>query len=186
MAIPVPADLVEAAKDGSPAQMERLLKVAWPDAYRLARSIIGESQGAEDVAQEACIILCRTLTSLRNAAAFRVWFYRIVVREAAEYKRRQPRVEPVTETAAACVDQTSKIDLRRALSALPQRLRAIVVLRYFEDFSSREIASVLRTTDGAVRFHLMIAKRRLRPLLSENPKYSINTASEVRTNAIQF
>jgi RNA polymerase sigma-70 factor (ECF subfamily) len=121
---------------------------------------------------------------LRSAAAFRVWFYRIVIREAAEYKRRQPRIEPIAETAAACADQTATIDIRRALSALPQRLRAIVVLRYFEDLSSREIASVLRTTDGAVRFHLMIAKRRLRPLLGENPKNSTNTASEVRTNAI--
>ncbi|HVR45205.1 MAG TPA: sigma factor-like helix-turn-helix DNA-binding protein [Candidatus Binatia bacterium] len=39
------------------------------------------------------------------------------------------------------------------------------MLRYFEDLSSREIASILRIHDGAVRFRLMVAKLRLRQLL---------------------
>jgi len=81
MPTPVPRELVEAARDGGPAQIERLVEAIWPDAYRLARAILGEQQGAEDAAQEACIILYRTIASLRSAAAFRVgsiasWFAR--------------------------------------------------------------------------------------------------------------
>jgi RNA polymerase sigma-70 factor (ECF subfamily) len=179
----VPAEIVEAAKDGDPVQMERLLKAVWPDAFRLARAILGDPQSAQDVAQEACIILCQTLVSLRRAAAFHVWFYRIVVRAASQYRRRQSRIKPTVETALNAPDETVAIDVWRALSALPQRLREIVVLRYFEDLSSREIASVLRTTDGAVRFHLMIAKRRLRPFLVESER-TPQASNEVHTNAI--
>ncbi|MDQ6780326.1 MAG: RNA polymerase sigma factor [Candidatus Eremiobacteraeota bacterium] len=184
MAVSVPAEVIEAARDGSEADTERLLVLIWPEAYRLARSIVGERQGAEDVAQEACIILCRTLKSLHSSAAFRVWFYRVVVREASEFKRRRSREEPPTATAPDTADHVAALDVWHALSVLPRKLRDVVVLRYFEDLSSREIASVLRIPDGTVRFRLMIAKRLLRPLLDERPGYISPTLSEVTTHAV--
>jgi len=98
------------------------------------------------------------------------WFYRIVVREASELKRRRARAEHATEPAPNIADQTASMDVWRALLALPQNLRDVIVLRYFEDLSSREIASVLRIPAGTVRFRLMIAKRRLHPLLSDSPE----------------
>ncbi len=93
MATPVPSELVDAARTGGRDEIELLLRTVWPDAYRLARVILGEDQPAEDAAQEACIIVYRTIASLRSSAAFRTWFYRIVVREAAEIKRRRSRTE---------------------------------------------------------------------------------------------
>jgi RNA polymerase sigma-70 factor, ECF subfamily len=183
MAIPVSVELVRAACEGGPAEIERLLEAVWPDAYRLARAVLEDRQAAEDAAQEACVILYRTIASLRNAAAFRVWFYRIVVREASELKRRRSRVETVPEPEPSAVDQTTSIDVWRALASLPQHLRDIVVLRYFEDLSSREIASVLRIPAGTVRFRLMMAKRRLRPLLNDTPEHAPNPYEE-RIHAI--
>ena len=75
------------------------------------------------------------------------------------------------------------MDIWRALSTISARQRTVVVLHYFEDLSSREIAAVLGTTDGAVRFHLMMAKRRLRPLLDDGVNSLSPASSEVRTNA---
>lgn len=80
-------------------------------------------------------------------------------------------------------DETASVDVWQALS-LPKKLRDVVVLRYFEDLSSREIASVLGVPDGTVRFRLMIAKRRLRPLLDDSFQNVTQATSEVRTNAI--
>ncbi len=184
MAIPVPADLVDAARTGGRDEIELLLSTVWPDAFRLARAIVGEDQPAEDAAQEACIAVCRTIGSLRSAAAFRTWFYRIVVREAAELKRRRSRTEPAAEPPAIARDETSSIDVWRALSVLPQKLREVVVLHYFEDLSSREIGSVLGIPEGTVRFRLMIAKQRLRPLLGEYSERIPQPSGEVRTSAI--
>ena len=184
MAFPVPTELVEAAKEGGSAQIERLLEAIWPEAYRLARAIVGERQGAEDAAQEACIVLYRTIASLRSAAAFRVWFYRIVVREASELRRRRSRNEPAPAIAPNTADHTASIDLWDALAALPPHLRDVVVLRYFEDLSSREIGSVLRIPDGTVRFRLMMARRRLRPLLGDDPDRATRAIREATPNAI--
>ena len=182
MAIPVPTELIEAARSGDAPQIEALLEIMWPDAYRLARAIIGEDQPAQDAAQEACIILYRTIASLRSATAFRTWFYRIVVREASELRRRRLRAEEIDIKHAA--DQTAALDVWRALASLPQHLREVVVLRYFEDLSSREIAQVLRIPDGTVRFRLMIARRRLRPLLGGETDQPSPTTGKAKVNAI--
>jgi RNA polymerase sigma-70 factor (ECF subfamily) len=184
MATPVPPELVDAARTGGRDEIELLLRAVWPDAYRLARAVLGEDQPAEDAAQEACIILYRTIASLRSSAAFRTWFYRIVVREAAELKRRRARTEPAVEAAMTAADQTAPIDVWRALAALSHTLREVVVLRYFEDLSSPEIASVLGVPEGTVRFRLMVARQRLRPLLDDyNGRFS-QSSGEARINAI--
>jgi RNA polymerase sigma-70 factor (ECF subfamily) len=182
MAIPLPTAVIEAARNGDALHIEALIEVVWPDAYRLARAILGEDQPAQDAAQEACIILYRTIASLRNAAAFRTWFYRIVVREASDLKRRRSGNEEI-ELKQQAADPTAVLDVWRALASLPQHLRDVVVLRYFEDLSSREIAQVLRIPDGTVRFRLMIAKRRLRPLLGEIDPLSPATG-KANVNAI--
>lgn len=184
MATPVPTELVDAARTGGRDEIEVLLRTVWPDAYRLARGVLGEAQPAEDAAQEACIVVYRTIASLRSSAAFRTWFYRIVVREAAEVKRRRSRVEPVQDAPVIAVDQTAPVDVWRALSVLSQKLREVVVLRYFEDLASPEIASVLGIPEGTVRFRLMIARQRLRPLLGDYSERFSPSSGEARINAI--
>ncbi len=159
--------LVEAAAMGDAAQLDRLIESVWPTAYRVAFAVLGERGEAEDAAQEACVILCRSISSLRSQDAFRVWFYRIVVREAAAIKRRRGRA--LTQPAAQYVlsDQAASMDIWSALRSLPHNLREVVVLRYFEDLNSSEIAEALNVPAGTVRFRLMRAKRRLRPLLDD-------------------
>lgn len=183
MADAVRADFVKAACSGGRAEIERLLQAIWPDAYQLAFAVLGDAPSAEDTAQEACVIVYRSIASLRDPTAFRTWFYRLVIREASRLKQRS-RTETVSESSTHDPDRAASIDIWRALSTLPQHLRDVVVLRYFEDLPSREIASILRIRDGAVRFRLMIARRRLRALLGEVFENSADSSNEARTNAI--
>ena len=184
MADAVPTGLLEAARGGGRTEIKRLLQTIWPNAYQLAFAVLGDGPSAEDAAQEACVIVYRAITSLRSSAAFRTWFYRLVVREASRLKRQRSRTEPAFESAAHDPDQAASIDIWRALSRLPQHLRDVVALRYFEDLPSREIASTLRIHDGAVRFRLMVARRRMRRLLGEVFENPTDTSNEVRTSAI--
>lgn len=180
MAEQIPIDLVEAAKRGGSADIDALVRAVWPDACRLAFAIIANRAMAEDAAQDACITMYRTITSLRNPAAFRVWFYRILVRAAYRVRAKSISDESYIEEASYRVDEPASIDVWHALATLPKQLRDVVVLRYFEDLSSREIAAVLRVPDGTVRFRLMIAMRRLRPLLDD----ALPLSHKVETNAI--
>jgi RNA polymerase sigma factor (sigma-70 family) len=145
--------------------------------------MLREKHLAEDAAQEACVVLYRSIAGLRSAAAFRTWFYRIVVREASTIRRRRERVDDAIEDRGVSVELSDAIDVWRALAQLPDRLRDVVILRYFEDLSSREIATVMGVPDGTVRFWLMHAKRALRPLLDDAID-AVPGAGEVKSHAI--
>lgn len=164
----VPVKAVRVARDGSREGVEELISVAWPHAYRIARSILRDRWLAEDAAQEACSALFRSIGGLRSADAFNVWFYRIVVRESLAILKRQGTVlEPNDESLLDDIaDSVVRIDVMRALGRLSPRQRAVVALHYYAGLNSREIAKVLRVPDGTVRFHLSTARRLLEPLLT--------------------
>ncbi len=161
----VSVEMVEAARDGGASEIERLLEAVWDDAYRLSRAIVGQSQGAQDAAQESCVTMFRNIATLRDAQAFRTWFYRIVVREALNQKQRLPASVGIPPDTSYRDDPSASIDLWRALAELGEKHRTAIVLHYFEGLSTREIAGVLRVPEATVRFRLMTARRRLKPLL---------------------
>jgi len=163
--IHTPTELIAAAQRGDPADIERLAEAVWPDAYRVSRAIIAQAQAAEDAAQDACVLMFRNIGSLRNPDAFRTWFYRIVVREALKHKKLQTTDTPLDADPAYTQDPAAALDVWRALATLPEHLRAVIVLHYFERLTSREVAMVLRIPDATVRFRLMTARRRLQALL---------------------
>jgi len=160
--------LVARACAGDDAAAANLICAVWPDAYRIAWSIVRNRAAAEDAAQEACARAWRRLKGLRNPERFAVWFYRIVVNEARRAQRSIRRDEPVE--AAARHDEAShddRIAVRAAVDALEPRLRLPIVLRYFYGLRSTEIAQVLGAPAVTVRWWLMLAHRRLRVALDD-------------------
>jgi RNA polymerase sigma factor (sigma-70 family) len=108
-----PLELIDAARTGGQSDIDRLIEAIWPDTYRLARGILDDSHIAEDAAQDACAIVYRTISSLREAAAFRVWLYRIVEREAKQRARRQSvavrRIPMQSDISDALLDARRRI-----------------------------------------------------------------------------
>lgn len=167
MRIQIPEELIERAKNGERGEIEALLSAVWPDVYRFTKAVLPYGDCAEDAAQDACVAMYRTIGSLRDVRAFGTWLYRIAVREALKQKKHVFETDPLQEHAAREDDPSRDIDLERALCALPQHLRTVIVLHYFEDLPSREIAAILHVPDATVRFRLMTARRKLQPLLEE-------------------
>ena len=178
----VDGDLVERARGGGDA-IEALIEAVWPEAYRVARTILGDMGHAEDAAQEACARMARSLSELRDAGAFRTWMYRIVVNEALAVVRARRPALPLDDVAESGVafDRSDALDLHAALASLPAARRAVVVLRYHCGFSSREIAAAMGLAAPTVRFHLMMARRALRRALS--PHAARLRVKEVRSDA---
>lgn len=156
---------------------ERLIAAIWPQCFSLAATVIGHLDLAQDAAQEACVIVHQKIAALRNAAAFDAWVYRIVIRESARVRRRngQQLLEPYKCGFEG--PDTAGIDVWRALAELPPALREVVVLFYFDDLKSEEIAGVLGLPHATVRTRLARARDRLRALLGD---YGDSTTSEER------
>lgn len=166
MTATVNENLIDEARGGSVDALERLLESVWPDAYRIAYSIVRNRTAAEDAAQESCATVYRSIATLRSAGAFRVWFYRIVAREALR-QTRASAAQTAQATGQIPPDRENRLDISRALGTLSPDLRAAVVLHYYADLTSREIAEALGVAAPTVRFRLMLARRRLKPLLAE-------------------
>jgi len=156
--------LVLEALSGAAGGRENLLRAIWPDAYRIAWSVLRNHVAAEDAAQDACAKLVGSLSQLRSADAFRTWFYRIVVRCALRYRATPVDSQPLQAPAGTSVED--RVDLADAVLALPRDMRITVVLRYYYDLNATEIAAVTGVPSGTVRFRLAMARRRLARHLS--------------------
>jgi RNA polymerase sigma-70 factor (sigma-E family) len=145
-----------------------------PEALRLAYLLTGDPELSEDLMQEAFVRVARRLTGLRNAESFR-WYLRRTVVNLANSHLRRLRVERaqlmrLVSHAAAGVsapDLAAKQAVRGAIEQLTARQRAVVVLRYYEDLTDQQIASVLGCPVGSVKSSLHRAAAVLRQHLGQ-------------------
>lgn len=170
MPLDVDADSIERAKAGSDG-LDHLIARVWPEAYRIAMSILRDPGLAEDAAQEACASIARSLPSLKSAAGFPAWSYKIIVTRALTTARQWRRTQSLDAGAdiGTCADTSDALDLRDALASLPIVQRAAIVLHYYAGLTSGEIAAATGLPASTIRFHLMLARRALRKTLAGRP-----------------
>jgi RNA polymerase sigma-70 factor (ECF subfamily) len=151
-----------------------------PVAQRAAVVLAGPTD-AEDIVQEAFVKAYRSLARFREDASFRPWLLRIVTNEAHNARRaagrraalldRSHRLSPPVLTVLSAEDTTlrlqSRTALMRAVDALPERLRTVVVCRYLLDLSEAETCAVLELRKGTVKSRLSRALEKLRAAAEE-------------------
>jgi RNA polymerase sigma-70 factor, ECF subfamily len=171
------AYLVDRAREGYLDAYELLVQRHSAMAYRVALRLTGNHHDAQDVAQEALIAAWENLPRFRAGSSFSTWLHQIVTRRALNKVNRgrtatsldlladlaDPAGEPATQT-----ERNFAVDaVTDALLALPFPQRAVIVLHHFEGLSYAETASVVHSTEPAVRSHLFRARRALGKQLEE-------------------
>lgn len=183
----VPEALVRAAQHGDNGAVDRLLESIWPDLFRIAYGITRNRVIAQEAAQESCVSVLRSLASLTEPTSFRPWVIRIITRAARSAVRRESRDVGIGLTSVAArplVDAEQRLDVSDAVARLPLAQREVVVLHFYADMKSGEIARALRIPDGTVRFRLLLAKRRLRALLDADAPASPHLCQEARHDTL--
>lgn len=185
-------DLLQALRRHDPTAAERLLSRYGERAYRLARRITGNGQDAEEVVQDALCTVVRKIEMFRGESALGSWLYRIVANAAYHSLRRrqrhpremslddvlplfdahESRVAPVSDWSPRVSDPAVQAELRGALSAAIDELRAtyrtVLVLRDVEGQSNAEIATALGLTVPVVKTRVHRARRFLRKRLGQS------------------
>jgi RNA polymerase sigma-70 factor (sigma-E family) len=137
-------------------------------AMRLAYFLTGDRELAEDLTQEAFVRVAGRFRHLRDPDDLPAYLRRTIVNLFTSQLRRRRlerawlRGQAVSEPPATDVDVETRDDLWQAMSALPERQRAALVLRYYEDLSEEESAHVLRCSVGALNQLVVRAKATLR------------------------
>jgi RNA polymerase sigma-70 factor (ECF subfamily) len=164
--------LVEAARAGERDAYADLVRLHQAVAFRVAWSVLGDPDEAEDVAQDAFIKAWRQLDRFRAGARFRPWLLAIVANEARNrirgHSRRRRRELVVAVPDLVYDDPESDVIederrrlLHRAVADLDPRDRAAIVCRYYLELSETETAAVLDIPRGTVKSRLNRARRSL-------------------------
>jgi len=169
-------DLMARAAQGDGRAFQTLARRHSGRALGVARRILGSEALAEEIVQDALLRVWINAPRWRPQAAFRTWLYRVVVNLCLNAKRRAPDLplEAADDVADAGPAADAQLELRErdsrlaaAISELPARQRAAIVLTYQEGFSNAEVAAVLDTSISGIETLLVRAKRALRAALGE-------------------
>jgi RNA polymerase sigma factor (sigma-70 family) len=171
----VDQDLFAAAQAGNQAALNRLLAALRPDIQRYARLQCYAASSIEDVVQEALIILYRRVGAIRSPASLAAWLVKVVARLCAlpvlMLMRSVEELKTVEESARFAhmpVDQL-RVELARALAALPDNYRQIILLRDLEELTIGEISTRLSLSSEAAKSLLRRARAAARTQLLGAP-----------------
>jgi RNA polymerase sigma-70 factor (sigma-E family) len=150
--------LLERRTDGVAGSRDNTFTADFPPlydlAYRVAYRVLGNREDASDVASEA---LARAYVRWGRLDDPAPWVATVAGRAAIDVVRRRKTARdklPALAPGAPPPDATpDRLDLQRALLALPTRQREVVVLRYLADRSEAETAAVLGLSHGTVKSH---------------------------------
>ena len=144
--------------------------------YRLAYSYVQDKDSALDVVQNAICQALEKCWELKNPGAIKTWFYRIVVNEALMYLRKHKR-EVVTENQEMPEEIWNDPGYEKAnggakeiyetVQKLPEEMKTVVILRFYEEMSLKEIAEVTQTRLSTVKSRLYAALGKLRVDMEE-------------------
>lgn len=133
--------------------------------YRLALVRTRNMTDAEDVVQEVFLRCLRNNPSFQNAEHQKAWLLKVTVNCSKSLLGSAFRRHSVPEDAAGELvseDQTTDSTVYDAVMKLPEKYRTAIHLYYYEEYSVKEIAAVMRTTESTVKSWLHRARGMLK------------------------
>ncbi|MGE5641927.1 MAG: RNA polymerase sigma factor [Byssovorax cruenta] len=178
--IPMDHHLIEQCRAGDTSAVEHFVQTYQQELYRLALSILDDSNEAEEVTQEALLAALRALDAFHGASSFKTWLFSITVnicRTRLQRHKRQDQLkqimdgilkrQPAPSVEERAIQNESNEALWRAIHGMNEKHRIPIVLRYYHDLSVAEIANILQIPEGTVHSRLNTARRLLHAVLKE-------------------
>jgi RNA polymerase sigma-70 factor (ECF subfamily) len=174
------ADLELAARcrAGDADAFEELYRQHARRLFSLVVRMVGSAEDAEDLVQEVFLQAHRKLAGFRGESTLGTWLYRLTMNHCLDHLRgRQARMSRATESlddedaaepmapAPAVPPAISRMDLEKAIAALPPGSRAAFLLHDVEGFEHREIAAILGVSEGTSKSQVHKARLKLRARL---------------------
>jgi RNA polymerase sigma-70 factor (ECF subfamily) len=168
-------DAVEACQRGERGAFDRLVVRYQREIYRLCYRYVNNHEDANDLTQEVFLRAWRGIGRFQGRSAFSTWLYRIAVNACLNFRAaRRPPAQELPETladpAAGATARVEKADearrVREAVSRLPEKQRATLILKVYHDMTHQEVAQVLGSTVGTVKANFFHALGNLRKLVA--------------------
>lgn len=175
--------LVAAYATGSPAALASLFERFCDPVYRFLGSYVGkQSPDLDDLVQATFLEVMRAASKFRGGASVQTWIFGIAINVARHHRRSEwrrlrllgsvfaDRPSPTAEVEDSACKREKVSQLALAITALPEHLRAPIVLCDVEGTSGQEAARVLNIPEGTLWRRLHEARKQLRSALGEVQK----------------
>ena len=169
--------LVQKLKNGDKEAFDSLYEEYKNVALRTAFLIVNNQTDSEDIVQEAFIKAYLHIRELKNEDGFRPWLFQIVTRTAWNMGKKKSKEVP-DEDILLKADRLGKKNIlddliiseqslliRDIINKLDIKYRTVVVLYYYNQFSTREIAKITECLEGTVKSRLFGARKMIKNAL---------------------
>jgi RNA polymerase sigma-70 factor, ECF subfamily len=175
-----PSWLIAQCLAGDRYAIETLVRQYETGVFRLALSIVGDVAEANEITQETFISALRSLPFYQEKKSFKAWLYTIALNQSRSYLRKrkslarlgslltsifQIDMQKQVSPEEAVIQNEKEAILWRSLNQLDERLRTVVVLRYFHELSIAEISEIISVNEGTIHSRLFSAREKLRDAL---------------------
>jgi RNA polymerase sigma-70 factor (ECF subfamily) len=177
------SDLIDRARNGDTVAFGTLVDRYRTPVFRAALAALGSPEDAEEVAQDAFVAAYRSLGGFRGDASFKTWVLSITWRKALTRRKSVKTlmrrfVAPPAETEwqvpdtgrtqeQAVMDADLHRHVKRMIGTLTPKLRDALLLAASRDYTMDEIAQLLGTPAGTVKWRIAEARRRVKAGLAQ-------------------
>lgn len=167
-------DLVRQYQSGSEQAFNELVVRYQEKVYWIARRFSGNHDNADEITQEVFCKIYESLKTFRGEASFYTWLYRIAVNASLNFLRKEKvrvflRIDemfdieaPESESPDSVVETNEQQSLiEEAVATLPEKQKAVFVMRYYEAMPYEDIAKVLKTSVGGLKANYFHAIRKI-------------------------
>jgi RNA polymerase sigma-70 factor (ECF subfamily) len=159
-----PTDIIAEAAAGDLGAFEQLYRRFSPQIFGLCLRLTGQREAAEDCTQESFLAAWRALPRFERRSRFSTWMHRIAVHTVLARRRGLRFATEVAEPAAGLPDVADPgagappLDVERAIAALPDGARHVLVLVGIYGYSHAEAADTLGVAQGTCKAQLHRAR----------------------------
>jgi len=128
--------------------------------FNLSLRMLGNYEEAEDVTQDVFIKAYKHLNNFKGQSSFKTWIYKIGSTTCIDVIRKKKSLwnylSKITEIKEH--ESEDKEWVQDVLNSLPERQRLLLIMKYIQDFSSKEIAEILNSTEGSIKVQICRAR----------------------------
>ncbi|MBQ8857226.1 MAG: RNA polymerase sigma factor [Lachnospiraceae bacterium] len=140
--------------------------------YRYAFTYVHHRETAMDMVQNSFLKAIEQIHTLRNPAAMKTWFYRILTNECLQTLKKAQRenlVEPTDIQDEIYLEKAYEpaLELYEAVRQLPPETQTIIFLHYYEEYTLKEISKITGYNLNTVKSRLYAGLRKLQTIVKE-------------------
>lgn len=152
------------AKSGNHDAFQQLMRQEKEKLYKVAYSYVYNENDAVEIVQDTFYKAYNSIANLREPAYFSTWLTRILINNAIQFLRNKKKRFALSEWVETITNPyygvEEKMDLYEAMKSLNIRDKTVINLRFYMDYTNREIAEILNVPEGTVkaRIHRAVLK----------------------------